>query len=111
MLFVNAYPTSICYLLELKQPHKETKPSRQIPASLSKLHYGYNIIDFQLMQERPTVAASTASHKDVLDAELRRTKREQLPAWPWFYFQIELSLLPTHLWEELKNGQERGWIS
>lgn len=59
MLFVKAYPTSVCYLLELKQPNKETKPSRRIPVSLSKLRYVYNIIDFQLMRERPTVAAST----------------------------------------------------
>lgn len=31
MLFVKAYPTSVCYLLQWKQPNKETKPLRQIP--------------------------------------------------------------------------------
>lgn len=64
MLFVKAYPTFVCYLLQLqlKQPNKDIKPKRQIPEdrcqrnmSDEKTLFDYNILDFPLTQEHPTV--------------------------------------------------------
>lgn len=130
MLFVKAYLTSVCYLLQLEQPHKGAKTFlRQIAHRLgaglkqNKQREGEmfeRLSRIALIWLQPlswcrsiqhffSVLAGTNSHKDVHDDKRQRTKKRRLPAWQWFHSQTELSPLPVpaRLWEDPPDWEER----
>lgn len=78
MLFVNAYPTFVYYLLQLQlnQPNKDIKPKKAyLFVTGWKFILILKILDLQLKQEHPAVWVGTHSHKHVRDAKAKITQK------------------------------------